>query len=155
VPDALLAEIEALLGLNDAGTLRYADRKRGQRRAALMDRQGDKATLRAVLLAGDTSAEGWIRSLLQQELPAQSYGRLILLAGAQAPVALPARSRQVCTCFNVNEDAITGTLAQCSGKDSERLAALQQTLKCGTNCGSCVPELQRLVRRVIPLKQAA
>ena len=155
VPDELLAEIEALLGLDAAGTLRYADRKRGQRRAALLDRQGETTTLRAVLLAGDTSAEGWIRSLLQQELPAQSYGRLILLAGAQAPVAMPARSRQVCTCFNVNEDAITGTLAQCSGNDSERLAALQQTLKCGTNCGSCVPELQRLVRRVIPLKQAA
>ena len=155
VPDELLAEIEALLGLDDAGTLRYADRRRGQRRAALLDREGDHTTLRAVLLAGDTSAEGWIRSLLQQELPAQSYGRLILLAGAQAPVAMPARSRQVCTCFNVNEDAITGTLTQCSGNDSERLAALQQTLKCGTNCGSCVPELQRLVRHTVPLKQAA
>jgi assimilatory nitrate reductase catalytic subunit len=155
VPDELLTEIEALLGLDAAGTLRYADRKRGQRRAALLDRQGDKTTLRAVLLAGDTSAESWIRSLLQQELPAQSYGRLILLAGAKAPVAMPARSRQVCTCFNVNEDAITGTLAQCSGNDSERLTALQQTLKCGTNCGSCVPELQRMVRRVVPLKQAA
>ncbi|MBX9870925.1 MAG: nitrate reductase, partial [Burkholderiaceae bacterium] len=80
VPDELLAEIEALLGLDDAGTLRYADRRRGQRRAALLDREGDHTTLRAVLLAGDTSAEGWIRSLLQQELPAQSYGRLILLA---------------------------------------------------------------------------
>jgi assimilatory nitrate reductase catalytic subunit len=155
VPDELLAEIETLLGLDAAGTLRYADRKRGQRRAALLDRAGDKTMLRAVLLAGDTSAEGWIRSLLQQGLPAQSYGRLILLAGAQAPVAMPARSRQVCTCFNVNEDAITGTLAQCSGNDSERLAALQQTLKCGTNCGSCVPELQRMVRRTVPLKQAA
>ncbi|HBH38654.1 MAG TPA: nitrate reductase [Curvibacter sp.] len=155
VPDELLAEIEALLGLDDAGTLRYADRKRGQRRAALLDRVGDQTTLRAVLLAGDTSAEGWIRSLLQQELPAQSYGRLILLAGAQAPVALPARSRQVCTCFNVNENAIEGVLASCSGNDSERLATLQRTLKCGSNCGSCVPELQRLVRRVIPLKQAA
>ncbi|MCZ8252101.1 MAG: molybdopterin-dependent oxidoreductase [Hylemonella sp.] len=155
VPDELLAEIETLLGLDAAGALRYADRKRGQRRAALLDRQSDKTTLRAVLLAGDTSAESWIRSLLQQELPAQSYGRLILLPGAQAPVAMPARSRQVCTCFNVSEEAITGTLAQCSGSDSERLAALQQTLKCGTNCGSCVPELQRLVRRTLPLKQAA
>jgi assimilatory nitrate reductase catalytic subunit len=155
VPDELLAAIEALLGLDAAGTLRYADRKRGQHRAALLERQGDKSTLRAVLLAGDTSAERWIRSLLQQELPAEGYGRMILLAGAQAPVAMPTRSRQVCTCFNVSEDAITGTLAQCSGDDSERLAALQSSLKCGTNCGSCVPELQRMVRRTVPLKQAA
>ncbi len=155
VPDDLLAEIEALLGLDSSDTLRYADRKRGQRRAALLQREGDSTTLQAVLLAGDTRAEGWIRSLLQQELPAQSYGRLVLLPGAQAPVALPARSRQVCTCFNVSEDAITRTLAQCGGDDGERLGTLQQTLKCGTNCGSCVPELQRLVRRVVPLAQAA
>ena len=155
VPDELLAEIEALLCLDAAGTLRYADRKRGQRRAALLHREGEQTTLRAVLLAGDTSAESWIRSLLQQELPAQSYGRLILLPGAKAPVAMPARGRQVCTCFNVSKDAITGTLAQCSGNESERLAALQQTLKCGTNCGSCLPELQRMVKRTLPLKQAA
>ncbi len=155
VPDDLLAEIEALLGLDSTDTLRYADRKRGQRRAALLQREGESTTLQAVLLAGDTRAEGWIRSLLQQELPAQSYGRLVLLPGAQAPVALPARSRQVCTCFNVSEDAITRTLAQCGGDDGERLGTLQQTLKCGTNCGSCVPELQRLVRRVVPLAQAA
>ncbi|KRI01379.1 nitrate reductase [Curvibacter sp. PAE-UM] len=155
VPDDLLAEIEALLGLNEAGTLRYADRKRGQHRAARLQREGEQTTLQAVLLAGDTRAEAWIRSLLQQELPAQSYGRLLLLPGAQAPVAVPARSRQVCTCFNVGESAIESTLALCSGSESERLASLQQTLKCGTNCGSCVPELQRLVRRVVPLKQAA
>ncbi len=155
VPDELLAEIEQLLGLDAAGTLRYADRKRGQRRAALLQRTGEQTTLQAVLLAGDTRAEAWIRSLLHQELPAQSYGRLLLLPGAQAPVAVPVRSRQVCTCFNVSESAIEATLAQCAGSDSTRLATLQQTLKCGTNCGSCVPELQRLVRRVVPLKQAA
>ncbi len=155
VPDELLAEIEQLLGLDHAGTLRYADRKRGQRRAARLQRTGEQATLEAMLLAGDTRAEAWIRSLLQQELPAQSYGRLLLLPGGQAPVAIPARSRQVCTCFNVSENAIEATLAQCSGSESARLATLQQTLKCGTNCGSCVPELQRLVRRVVPLKQAA
>ncbi|GAB3498886.1 nitrate reductase [Curvibacter fontanus] len=155
VPDKLLIEIEQLLGLDAAGTLRYADRKRGQRRAALLQRAGEQTTLQAVLLAGDTRAEAWIRSLLQQELPAQSYGRLLLLPGAAAPAALPARSRQVCTCFNVSENAIEASLAQCGGSESERLGALQQSLKCGTNCGSCVPELQRMVRRVVPLKQAA
>lgn len=155
VPDDLLVEIEQLLGLDDKSTLRYADRKRGQRRAALLQREGDTTTLQAVLLAGDTSAESWIRTLLQQQLPAQSYGRLLLLPGSKAPAALPVSSRQVCTCFNVSEKAIEGTLAQCSGSESARLSILQQSLKCGTNCGSCVPELQRMVRRVVPLKQAA
>ncbi len=154
-PEALLEEIEALLGLDGTAVLRYADRKRGQRRAARLQHQDGQATLEAFLLAGDTRAGAWISTLLQDALPAQAYGRLLLLPGAVAPAALPARSRQVCTCFNVGEDAITATLAQCSGSEGERLAALQQRLHCGTNCGSCVPELQRLLRLTPPLRQAA
>jgi assimilatory nitrate reductase catalytic subunit len=46
----------------------------------------------------------------------------------------------------VTENAICARLAECGGNDSERLAALQGALKCGTNCGSCVPELKRMVR---------
>ena len=155
VPDAWLQEIEAVLGLDDASVLRYVDRKRGQRRSARLLRQGGRSTLEGVLLAGDTRAEAWIRTLLQDELPAQAYGRLLLLPGAAAPAALPARSRQVCTCFNVSESAITGALAHCTGSDSQRLAMLQKELKCGTNCGSCVPELQRMVRLAPPLRAAA
>ena len=30
------------------------------------------------------------------------------------------------------------------------LESLQDTLKCGTNCGSCIPELQRMVRGTAP-----
>ena len=30
--------------------------------------------------------------------------------------------------------------------DEARLASLQDALKCGTNCGSCIPELKRKVR---------
>lgn len=146
VPDELLAQIEHLLGLDDSSVLRYADRNKGQRRAVRLLRANGQATLEGILLAGDTRAEAWIKTLLQEELPAQAYGRLLLLPGAQAPVAVQSRGRQVCTCFNVSETAIQSHLAQCSGSESERLASLQKTLRCGSNCGSCVPELQRLVR---------
>ena len=44
------------------------------------------------LLAGDTSAEAWLKTLLLQELPAQAYGRLLLAPGAKAPGALQARA---------------------------------------------------------------
>ena len=37
----------------------------------------------------------------------------------------------------------------------ERLASLQGQLRCGTNCGSCVPELKRMARAVVPLAKAA
>ena len=73
-----------------------------------------------------------------------------------APVAVPARGKTVCSCFGVSESAIGDTLARCQGSEVERLAQLQDALKCGTNCGSCVPELQRMVRAVpVALREAA
>ena len=154
-PADLLAEVEALLNLLDASVLHYADPKRGQRRAVRVLRTPEKTTVEGFLLAGDTRAEVWLKTLLQDELPAQAYGRALLQGSATAPVTLAARSRQVCTCFNVSESAIHTQLAHCHGHEGERLTQLQQALQCGTNCGSCVPELQRLVRATSPAKQAA
>ncbi|MCZ8256197.1 MAG: hypothetical protein O9327_11075, partial [Polaromonas sp.] len=78
--------------------------------------------------------------------------------------------------FNVSDIAIEEHLSLLAagggggghlGTDEERLASLQAALKCGTNCGSCVPELKRRVRSsrndaapsaprtVIPIRQVA
>ena len=154
-PDELLARMEAMLGLQTHDTLRYADRKKGQRRALRLRRDGDAARLEGFLLAGDTSAQAWIKTLLQDELPAQAYGRLLLAPGAKPPLAVQPRGRQVCTCFNVSEPAIRECLSASQGTDEARLAALQGELQCGTNCGSCVPELKRLTRLAKSLQHAA
>ncbi|MDB5850303.1 MAG: nitrate reductase, partial [Rhodoferax sp.] len=159
VPDDVVARIETLLGLDGVDVLRYADRKKGQRRAARLRREGDHAELAGFLLAGDISAEGWIKTLLQDQLPAQAYGRLLLVPGAKAPVAVQARGKQVCTCFNVTDMAINAQLAlqQNTIVDTEdrRMASLQGALKCGTNCGSCLPEVRRMVRMAMPARQPA
>ena len=143
---ALIEQIEALLGLNTADALRYADKRLGQHRAARLVRVGAATQLDGFLLAGDTRAEAWLKPLLQDELPADAYGRRLLMPGAKPPVAIELKGRQVCTCFNVTDLAITERLATCEGSEDERLAALQAGLRCGTNCGSCVPEIKRLVR---------
>ena len=162
-PEEALIELERVLGLNTDDVLRYADRKKGQRRTVKLQRNGDNAELTGFVLAGDTSAEAWIKTLLEGELPAQAYGRLLLLPGAKAPVAVKARGKLVCTCFNVADIAIDAQLAEWVtgsfgtgggigflASDEDRLALLQSTLKCGTNCGSCVPELKRRVRAARP-----
>ena len=162
-PDELLTQIEKILGLTTHDVLHYADKKRGQRRTAKLTRVAEHAELTGFLLAGDTSAEAWIKTVLEDELPAQTYGRLLLSPGAKAPVAVEARGKLVCTCLNVTDAAIEGHLNTAQGSDLERLASLQTALKCGTNCGSCVPELKRMVRSnqgaaprlVIPIKQIA
>ncbi len=145
-PDALLAEIEGLLGLDAEGVLHYADKRRGQRRSMRLVGTGEAQRLDGFLLAGDVRAEAWVRPLLQEELPAQPYGRLLLLPGAQAPVALAQRGKQVCSCFNVTDDRINAALAAQPGPPEAQLQQLQAQLRCGTQCGSCIPELKRLIR---------
>ena len=147
---ALLDTLEHLLGLQHPQTLRYLDSRRGQRRAVRLERQttpGDtRAHVQAVLLSGDTRAEAWLRALVQDQLPAQEFGLQLLASRATPPAGVAARGKVVCSCFGVTETAISAQLADCSGSDGERLAILQATLKCGTNCGSCLPELKRMVR---------
>ena len=151
-----------------------------------LQRVDEHAELLGFALSGDTSAEAWIKTLLQDELPAQAYGRLLLLPGAKPPAAvtesMKKRGKLVCTCLNVTDAAIDEHLADLSqginlgssgagslATNEARLASLQSTLKCGNNCGSCVPELKRMVRSsrataaatntppraVIPIQQVA
>ena len=150
----VLTQIEVVLGLaSTAATvdttgqiLRYADKKKGQHRVIKLSGNRDHAELVAFVLAGDTRSEAWIKTLLQESLPAQSYGRMLLVPGSQAPLAVQSRGKAICTCFNITDVAINAQLATSFGSDERRLAELQSTLKCGTNCGSCVPELKRMVR---------
>jgi len=158
-PDSVLTAIEGLLGLGGNDVLRYADKKRGQRRAVQLTHAANagnakgEARLNAFVLAGDTSAQSWIKTLLQDELPAQAYGRMLLVPGAKPPVALQSRGKQICTCFNVTEAAIATQLGHCKGNEDQRLVQLQAALECGTNCGSCLPEVKRMVRMSIPASQ--
>ena len=181
-PEGALASIERILGLDTTDSLHYADRKKGQRRTVRLHRVGDHAELIGFLLAGDTSAQAWIKIVLQDELPAQAYGRLLLMPGAKAPVAVQSRGKTVCTCLNVTDMAIDehlqgldtgislpGSASGFLATDEQRLASLQDVLNCGTSCGSCLPELKRRVRSsradtklpeaprqpVIPIRQIA
>jgi len=145
--DALLARIAALLKLEGPSVLRYADPRLGQTRLIRLERAPDATQVGAFLLAGDTRAAGWIGELLLDRLPADAYGRALLAGSIKPPVAVPSRGAQVCSCFDVTEPQIEATLAHCSGTPDAQLAQLQGELKCGTNCGSCLPKLRTMVRR--------
>jgi assimilatory nitrate reductase catalytic subunit len=146
--ERLLAQVEVLLGLDGPQVLRYADPRRGQRRALRLRTAGGERRLDALLLAGDTAAGTWMQPLLQLEQPVALDARQLLAAPPRPPVAQPPAAPQVCTCFDVREDAIRAALRGCAGSEDARLAALQGQLRCGTNCGSCIPQLRRLVQEV-------
>ncbi|MDD0840810.1 molybdopterin-dependent oxidoreductase [Curvibacter sp. HBC61] len=154
-PAAQLLALEQALGLDPQQCLHYADPQRGQRRTIRVQTLGGARCVTGWLLAGDTRAQAWLRPLLQDAQPVSVDGQRLLSPGAEPPLAQAPRSPLVCSCFGVTEQAIRGQLAQCAGTEDERLKQLQGALKCGTNCGSCVPELKRLVRWVRPSTEAA
>jgi assimilatory nitrate reductase catalytic subunit len=141
----VLEQIEQLLQLQGPEVLRYTDHKRGQQRAARLVETDTQTVLEGFLLAGDTSAQSWITTLLKEALPAHPYGRALLIPGATPPVPVVSRGQQVCACFNVTDLAIQEHLTQHKTAPGQQLASLQASLKCGTNCGSCVPQLQRMI----------
>jgi len=72
--------------------------------------------------------------------PTDSSGRLALLAGG-APAGGEDIGKIVCSCFRVGEIAIHKAIERgCTSAE-----ALGAALKCGTNCGSCIPELRALI----------
>ena len=142
-PDDDVIMIEDALGLSAGPVLRYEDARAGQRRAMRLSGDG---TLQAFLLAGDPAARGWVLDLLQQDLPAAAFGRALLAASRQPPQPVAARGRQVCACHDVSADTIVATLAHCLGNAAARLAELQRLLRCGTECGSCLPAVKALVQ---------
>jgi assimilatory nitrate reductase catalytic subunit len=54
----------------------------------------------------------------------------------------------VCACFGVGRNAI----AEVIGAGACSIAAVGASLKAGTNCGSCIPELKRLLVQALPVK---
>jgi assimilatory nitrate reductase catalytic subunit len=146
-PPDTAAHIAHLFGLDTPETLHYQDARRGQRRSLRVQVHDGQGVLTALLLAGDTRAESWLVPLLQQQAEVPAAGRL-LAAGAQPPGPAPMRQTQICSCFDVSQQRIEQALQRCEGSATERLATLQQQLRCGTQCGSCLPTLKRLVQQV-------
>ncbi|MES2299001.1 MAG: molybdopterin-dependent oxidoreductase [Pseudomonadota bacterium] len=141
----LVREIESMFGIEGAKVVRYDDTRRGNARHILVD----DGKLAAVSLAGDTSAGHWLKQTLEGDLPIAPLGRMLLSPSASTPQGFKPRGRIVCTCLNVSQAEIAEQLTMLGGTASDRLAALQGKLKCGTNCGSCVPELKQMVQGAI------
>jgi assimilatory nitrate reductase catalytic subunit len=51
----------------------------------------------------------------------------------------------ICACFGVGRTTICETIA----RGARSVAELGVQLKAGTNCGSCIPELKRLIAETV------
>ena len=138
----ILLEIEQLLGIHGDNVLRYDDKARGNSRRMRIE----NAAITAVSLAGDTSAEHWLKEYLLVAQPIANLSRELLKPSSSAPQDFVSKGKVICSCLNVADTEIQSALEKIEGKPIERLRQLQTQLKCGTSCGSCVPELKKMIQ---------
>jgi assimilatory nitrate reductase catalytic subunit len=125
--------------------MRYRDSKKGIAR----DIRAKDQVLSAMLTGTEESlaSTAWLRAFLEQGIDAKSLGRSLLLPVSSPPVALKPKSRAICNCFNVSEDTLKLCLSNLSPDTQldEAMDILQNQTQCGTNCGSCKPEVKQLI----------
>lgn len=134
----LTTEIDAILGMaDDMPLLNYNDPKRGISKRILIENN----QVTGVRLMGETLATDWLKDVMMTGQFTDELRRWALAPLPAPPTGQCGRGKIICNCIDVAENEIIETIAL--GAD---LVTLQNKLKCGTECGSCVPELKKLVQ---------
>ena len=146
IDHALIGEIDHILGMtDDTPCLNYVDAKRGISKRILIEMNQGSPEVTGVRLMGETLATEWLKDIIQAGTFANDAQYKEFRRWALAPLSAPpsgniGRGKIICNCLNVGENEIVENIEM--GAD---LMTLQAKLKCGTECGSCVPELRKLV----------
>jgi len=133
----------ALLGADDgADWIEYEDRGAGVYRAAcLVDGRLQACVM--VARAGALPPREWLGSLFGREVFGADE-RAVLLAGRPAQAGADA-GPTVCSCFGVGRNTICAAIRE---QGLTTTAAVTVCLKAGGNCGSCLPEIGRLLGQI-------
>ncbi len=135
--------VDALSEQNPANDwIDYADEKAGLYRAA---RVIDGRLEACLFVAPQASlpARAWLAGLFDKDVldPAD---RKSLLAGRPAVAGVDA-GPQVCSCFGVGRNTITDAIRKLGLTNAKEVTS---AVKAGGNCGSCVPEIRRLLQEI-------
>jgi assimilatory nitrate reductase catalytic subunit len=141
-PDSeLIEQIDQILAMtNDMPLLNYQDAKRGISKRILVTNDSGKPEVTGVRLVGETLATDWLKEVMTSGEFTAELRRWALAPLSNPPAGQRSRGKIICNCLDVAENDIIETIQL--GAD---LITLQNKLKCSTECGSCVPELKRLV----------
>lgn len=133
------------LGQRNIDVMGYQDRRLGVLRMIRVD-----PYIKSVILAGTKEhivSMPWLRAMMDQAIHPGSLGRMILAPTKKAPMPIKASSPVVCNCFNVPVDKIEKLLQESKIDDVELcFNYLQQQTQCASNCGSCKPEVKKMIQ---------
>ena len=86
---------------------------------------------------------GWLADLfVVREFDAKARGSLL----AGRAIAGSDQGALVCSCFGVGRNPIAACARELGA--TATTVEIGKRLKCGTNCGSCVPEIQAIIGEV-------
>ncbi|KWS67762.1 MULTISPECIES: nitrate reductase [Pseudomonas syringae group] len=141
-PDStLLQHIDSLLNLDEGPVMAYDDPKRSIGKRVRID----NGRITAIRLAGETLAQHWLQTLWLEERVDTALRRWLLapLSSEPGKDSTVSRDKTLCNCMNVSQSAVMSGIERGLG-----LNQLKTQLGCGTQCGSCVPEIKRLINAV-------
>jgi assimilatory nitrate reductase catalytic subunit len=131
----------ALLGVGEtADWIEYDDAGAGAYRAAHLVEGRLQACVFVARRAAPLPPRQWLAGLFRQATLAPQ-DRATLLAG-RAPQLGPDPGPTVCSCFGVGRNTICTAIRE---RGLETTAQVTACLKAGSNCGSCVPEIGKLL----------
>ncbi|MEM7701151.1 MAG: molybdopterin-dependent oxidoreductase [Pseudomonadota bacterium] len=128
------ADPEAFLPEGDISEVTYPSK--GMRRYAVSDEHGVLVSALFLTQAGDLPRRDWVAAQIGKPID----DPMALLAG-RPRVAPPDRGAIVCVCHDVGVIEIEATIAA----GACNVAAIGAGCRAGTNCGSCRPELARML----------
>ncbi|MES2092962.1 MAG: nitrite reductase large subunit NirB [Actinomycetota bacterium] len=134
---------DALAVTDHALEVVYADPARGLYQKIVVT--GDAKTLLGGVFVGDATPYSSLRPLLGRELPAEP-GAYLSAAGAEPPAGgeLP-DDVQLCSCNNVSVGTVRSAVRGDHAAACTELGALKACTRAGTQCGSCVPLVKKIL----------
>lgn len=134
--------LNALMSVDDeTQVLRYVDASTDTYRAAhVVSGQLLSCVYLSASGAASLPERGWLSGLFEEE-KIDDLSRAALLLG-ESPDPAADTGPLVCSCFGVGKNTICQAIAEHKLTTTQ---AIGDHLKAGTNCGSCVPELSKLL----------
>jgi assimilatory nitrate reductase catalytic subunit len=137
VDEGVLDALDEMMGFDDPSrVMRYVDAARRVEKAARIEH--DRMT--GVCLSGETAAADWLKNMMLGGASLEAVRPWVLAPVASPPKGSVDRGTIVCNCFDVARSELVSDAA--AGLD---IAAIQAKRRCGTSCGSCLPEVKRIV----------
>jgi len=129
----------------ESSVMGYQDSRLGAMRMVRIE-----TSLKAVIVSGakeHLQSLPWLKAYLEQGINPSNLGRLILAPTKKPPIAVQIMGRPICNCFHVTEDKVLQSLQMSNLRDFQTcFDYLQDKTKCGMNCGSCKPEIKKMIQ---------